>query len=607
MILLLLWSRSGLTVPTPAGPLCCRSLRPEWSFRSRGYGVSERGDWAVVGSALAALVLGSTMLGNVPGISAAATQPVSMLAAKKKAGMGTLSITVSGSGSYTVTGKGFRKAGTASKSFKLKPGVYTVKAPTGSVTPGKAKVRKGKATRVKVTFPTGPSTPTPTETPPVPTPTPGPSDTPTSPPPPPPPSPPGATGVVQRVSTADDGSQAAYSFDGSFESAWSPDGTRIAFASAATNLVPGDTNNTTDVFVKNLATGAIQRISTDSVGTQANGWSRDPVWSPDGTKIAFASFAYNLVPGDAYGGPVAIFVKTLASGAIQRVSADSTGIKANGDSWDTPGFRPSWSPDSTRIAFTSMATNLVPSDTNGVVDVFVKTLVSGAIERISVDATGAQATNSSGEPAWSPDGTKIAFASSADNLAPGDSNHHGDVLVKTLASGVIQMVSLGATGTQAHSSSMAPAWSPDGTKIAFNSGANNLVPGDTNDTQDVFAKTLASGAIQRISTDAAGIQGNDYSESQIWSPDGTKIAFISDSDNLVSGDTNDTLDVFVKTLASGAIQVVSADAIGAQGDKPSDDPEWSPDGTKLAFTSTASNLISGDTNDARDVFVKTLG
>ena len=560
----------------------------------------------IVGLVAAALIAGPAWASQTPTSSpSGASHPTSVIAAKKKkSAKGTLSITVSGSGSYTVTGKGFRKAGTASKSFKVKPGVYTVKAPTGSVTPGKVKVRKGKATRVTVTFPTGPSAPTPTETPPVPTPTPRPSDTPTS---PPPPSQPGATGVVQRVSTAADGSQAAYSFDGSFESAWSPDGTRVAFASAATNLVPGDTNNTTDVFVKNLTTGAIQRISTDSVGTQANGWSRDPVWSPDGTKIAFASFAYNLVPGDAYGGPVAIFVKTLASGAIQRVSADATGVKANGDSWDTPGFRPSWSPDSTRIAFTSAATNLVPGDTNGDVDVFVKTLVSGAIERISVDATGTQAANGSGEPAWSPDGTKIAFASSSDDLAPGDNNHHGDVLVKTLESGVVQMVSLDATGTQAHGSSMAPVWSPDGTKLASNAGADRLEPRDTSETQDELVKTLASGAIQRISTDAAGTQGNDYSESQVWSPDGTKIAFISDSDNLVSGDTNDTLDVFVKTLASGAVQVVSADAGGAQGNKPSDDPEWSPDGTKLAFTSTASNLISGDSNDARDVFVKTLG
>ena len=165
-----------------------------------------------------------------------------------------------------------------------------------------------------------------------------------------------------------------------------------------------------------------------------------------------------------------------------------------------------------------------------------------------MDAVGTQANNYSGGPVWSPDGTKIAFGSDASNLVPGDTNNDTDVFVKTLATGAIQRISVDATGTQAYDGSFNPVWSPDGTKIAFDSYASNLVSYDTNGQRDVFAKTLASGTIQRINVDATGTQANNYSYGSAWSPDGTKIAISSGATNLVVGDTNNNFDVFVKTL-----------------------------------------------------------
>jgi Tol biopolymer transport system component len=255
--------------------------------------------------------------------------------------------------------------------------------------------------------------------------------------------------------------------------------------------VPGDTNGYWDVFVKTLATGAIQRVTTDVGGVQANTDTFDVVWSPDGTQVAFDSWASNLVPGDT-NNYQDIFLKTLATGAIQRVSTDSGGGQATG-SYGNGSGGPAWSPDGTQIAFSSYADNLVPGDTNGETDVFVKMLATGAVQRVSTDSGGGQVLGGSGGSAWSPDGTQIAFTSNSGHLVTGDTNNFGDVFVKTLATGAVQRVSTDSAGGQAAnggSETENSVWSPDGTQIVFNSDADNLVPGDTNNDTDVFVKTL---------------------------------------------------------------------------------------------------------------------
>jgi Tol biopolymer transport system component len=160
----------------------------------------------------------------------------------------------------------------------------------------------------------------------------------------------------------------------------------------------------------------------------------------------------------------------------------------------------------------------------------------------------------------------------------------------------ITRVSTAADGTEGNGKSSEPVFSPDGTKVAFWSFASNLVAGDTNNSADVFIKTLATGAIERISNAGGGTQGNGNSWGQAFSPDGTKVAFASDASNLVAGDTNNARDIFVKTLATGAIERVSTDALGAQGYGNSFDPVFSPDGIKVTFWSYAANLVPGDTN-----------
>jgi Tol biopolymer transport system component len=379
---------------------------------------------------------------------------------------------------------------------------------------------------------------------------------------------------------------------------FSPDGTKVAFSSDSSNLVPDDTNGSEDVFVKDLITGAIMRVSTSSTGEQSNRISFDPDFSSDGTKVAFASNASNLVPGDT-NFTWDIFVKDIVTGAISRVSTSSTGTQGYKAS-----LEPVFSPAGSKFAFSS-ASHLVPGDTNHKRDVFVKDIVTGAITRVSTSATGEQANNDSYGADFSPDGNKLAFSSVAPNLVGGDTNRVVDVFVKDLVTGTIMRASTSSTWDQGNSGSATPKFSPDGTKLVFGSGASNLIPEDTNGWADVFVKDLTTGIVVRVSTSSAGEQSDGPSFDPHFSPDGGKVTFTSGAHNLVP-EVIYTDDIYVKDLVTGAIARASSNIAGEQASGFSESPSFSPDGTEIAFASYASNLVLGDTNSNYDVFVVDL-
>ncbi|MEK0085509.1 Calx-beta domain-containing protein [Benzoatithermus flavus] len=345
------------------------------------------------------------------------------------------------------------------------------------------------------------------------------------------------TGTLTEISVAADGQQPNGHVA---EPVFSPDGSKIAFLSWADNLVPGDTNGTPDLFVKDLVTGAVTRVSTTASGGESHDSDSTPfhdyVFSPDGTKIAFTSYASDLVSGDTNGVPE-IFIKNLATGAVTRVGVTAQGAEANGSL-----YHPIFSPDGTRIAFESTATNLVPGDTggpglfvrdlasntitrigpagihdatfsadwskvafvssrsdlvsgdtNGADDVFVQDLRTGAITRINTTADGRETVGwVVGEPVFSPDGTKVAFYSDAPGLDPTDTDYVSDVFVKDLATGAITRVNLSASGVPADGDSYEISFSPDGKALLFTSMATTLVPGDTNFLGDVYVVSLAA-------------------------------------------------------------------------------------------------------------------
>jgi Tol biopolymer transport system component len=257
------------------------------------------------------------------------------------------------------------------------------------------------------------------------------------------------------------------------------------------------------------------------------------------------------------------------------------------------------------VAFVSEATDLVPGDTNGVNDVFVLDVQKGIRTRVSVDSAGNQANAATPlpEPAISGDSRFVAFVSNATNLVAGDSNNVADIFVHDRQTGATTRVSVNSSGGQANGGSSDPVISPDGRYVAFVSNAGNLVIGDTNGKSDVFVHDRQTGVTARVSVNSSEEQGNAESINPSISADGRYVAFGSSASNLVTGDTNGVSDVFVRDRQTGATTRVSMNNTGTQGKNSSGQPSLSADGRYVAFTSEAGNLVPGDSNGTADVFV----
>ena len=329
-------------------------------------------------------------------------------------------------------------------------------------------------------------------------------------------------------------------------------------------------------------------------GVQANDGSYDAVVSGDGRYVVFSSFASNLVAGDT-NGFLDVFVRDRRTSVTRRVSIGAAGAQANGES-----FHPVISGDGRYVAFPSFASNLVAGDTNGFQDVFVRDRGTRVTRRVSVGLGGAQANDTSYEPAISADGRYVAFFSNATNLAAGDTNDtRVGVYVRDRKTQVTRRVSVGLGRPQANSDCHEPAISGDGRYVAFSSLASNLVAGDTNETCDVFVRDRTTQVTRRVSVGPGGAQANGGSGAPSISADGRYVAFYSNASNLVAGDTNETADVFVRDRKTQVTRRVSVGPGGAQANNVSCIPAISADGRYVAFYSIASNLVAGDTNESR--------
>ena len=344
--------------------------------------------------------------------------------------------------------------------------------------------------------------------------------------------------------------------------------------------------------------GATQRVSVDSSGAQGNGASSSPSFSAGGRYVAFTSEATNLVPGDTNVSPD-VFVHDRSNGVTERVSVDSTGVQGNSIS-----ASPSISADGRYVAFGSGATNLVAGDTNLKDDVFVHDRVAGTTELVSLDSTGVQGNGMSLAPSISADGRYVAFWSFASNLVPGDTNATYDVFVHDRVTGATERASVGSAGAQGNSGSYDPSISAGGRCAPVMAYASYLVPGDTNATRDVFVHDRVTGTTERVSVDSAGAQGNNSSDWPSISADGRYVAFDSWASNLVPGDANATDDIFVRDRVTGVTERVSVDSAGAEGNTGGDRPSISADGRYVSFHSVASNLVPEDTNATWDIFVR---
>lgn len=407
--------------------------------------------------------------------------------------------------------------------------------------------------------------------------------------------------------------------------------------------------NQAPTILSSSPVGGITRVSVTASGQQGQGASLEPIISPDGTKLAFGSSAANLYNG-ADTGRDQILVKDLSTGSITLASASASGSPAN---MDTPVIYSSadmsFSSDGHKLLFTSLASNLAPNDTNNYDDVFLKDIETGTIIRVSTDSSGSQIsggyypnfspdntkvvfktapnlpgdTNGSGlyikdlttgsttqliinkgdgysaaagsSPTFSNDGTKIAFVSFGNSSGPNDVGGSICIYVKDLSTGDVTYVSA------ANSHQVQPVFSPDGTKIAFVSNESSVVPGGELGGTHLYVKDLQTGEITRVSS-PGGVLPNDgvVGDQFAFSADGTKIVF-SSSESTMPGNTNGTSNIFVADLETGAITKVAANTAGISAGL-----AFTPDGAHVIFASDATNLVANDTNNASDVFMASI-
>ncbi|MCB8921075.1 MAG: PD40 domain-containing protein [Ardenticatenaceae bacterium] len=414
------------------------------------------------------------------------------------------------------------------------------------------------------------------------------------------------TGDITRVSVRSNGDQAN---DVSFNPDVSADGRYTAFASDATNLVEGDTNGAMDIFVHDRDTGATSRVSRDSGGTQGNFDSFRPAISDDGRYVAFCSYATNLAPNDD-NNVVDVFLHDRQTGSTFLVSKSIFGTSGNDVSCQynvslAQAYGPDISADGRYIVFESYASDLIGNDNNGYSDIFRYDRSSGSLIRVSVDSANFEANGSSESPSISADGNLVAFDSRAANLVSADGNGYSDVFVRNISTGQTRRVSVKSDGTEGNGDSFEPEISDDGQFVTFSSFANNLVSGDTNNYLDVFLHNRGNGQTERVSIASDGTQSNTFADiaRPTVSGDGRFAAFQSYATSLVSGDPNpDAADIYVRDRQTGTLFRASA-TTSSTGNQSSGEPSLSADGFYVGYSSKATNLISGDTNGDRDIFL----
>ncbi|MEX1253810.1 MAG: hypothetical protein WEE64_05655 [Dehalococcoidia bacterium] len=344
-----------------------------------------------------------------------------------------------------------------------------------------------------------------------------------------------------------------------------------------------------------------ERVSVASDATEADGPSEAASASADGRFVAFASDASNLVPDDSFGARD-IFVRDLDAGATERVSVGTGGAEANNHS-----FTPAISGDGRYVAFASFASNIVANDLNDESDIFVYDRTAGAVERVSVASNATEGNNESVTPSISADGRYVTFTSLATNLVVSDANNDRDVFLRDRTSGTTELISQASDGTQGNFASgglgAGPARvSDDGHLIVFGSFANNLVANDANGFDDIFVRDRLASTTERVSVGDGEEEGNGHSLYGSISDDGRYIAFASAADTFVSGDNLGFVDIFLRDRQAATTVRLSIAPSASEAAGDSAFAMIAAGGGSVAFQSVASNLIASDGNGTSDIF-----
>jgi len=416
------------------------------------------------------------------------------------------------------------------------------------------------------------------------------------------------TGTTRLVSVAADG---GFGNGASTDPVMTPDGTCVVFISAATNLVAGDTNRIADVFVRDLITQTTWLVSANALLPPGSSGPfiimATPVVTPDGRYVAFFSVATNLVSGVPGTTTGEVYVRDRLTGQTTWTSTNAAGIVSNMFHQYNPGSYPSYHPrlsdDGRYVAFKTGATA-----STGVAVILLYDSVTGTTTVINTNGIGGSVdVDETYGPEMTPDGRFIAFAEHEGATNSGYSSVH----VWDTQSNLDILVSDDGSGVPTNTTSHTPNLSPDGRFVAFLSNATNLV-GNAVSNVHVYLRDLQSHTTQLVDVDTNGVGSIDETLTTLsLSTDGRYVAFSSPDGGLVGSDNNRAGDVFVRDIVAASTEMVSQrDAtvipLTADGYSTLSQLSVSSDGRWAAFSSRADDLVPGDTNQALDVFVRDL-
>jgi len=385
----------------------------------------------------------------------------------------------------------------------------------------------------------------------------------------------------------------------------SADGRFVAFGSAASTLVPGDTNGTMDIFVRDVVGGTVERVSVDENGAQLPGRSDGASISADGRLLVFTHTQLVETPsGSRF--ERTVYLRDRVQGTSRRIELLSPdGTAAPFAARDLSGTG--------RFLAVTTSHPLVRRDENRRTDVYRVELATGRARLVSTGRpnTGYRECRFA---SISHSGRFVAFEFPA-RLVRRDRLDARDIYVRDLSKRRPALVTVSSAGAQANRGSMAPAISAGGRYVVFSSYASNLVRKDTNGDWDVFVHDRRTRTTERVSVNSRGRQGDAQSQGPgFWleaasvSRDGRHVVFGSFADNLdPSTDDGVSRNLFVRDREQRTTRALSLapDGGGANGD--SGGGLVSADGSAATFWSEASNLVEGDVNGADDVFVRRPG
>jgi hypothetical protein len=403
--------------------------------------------------------------------------------------------------------------------------------------------------------------------------------------------------ALSRVSVSSNGVEGD---DLSQGSGISGDGRFVTFDSYATNLVDNDTNGQIDVFVRDTLAGTTSRISVPDQSlsdNEGNGYSGLPRITSDGRFIVFESMASNLVSGDT-NDKSDIFVRDTQTNETIRVSVHTNGAQGTFDS-----YYGAISADGRFVAFNSQASELVDNDNNDTYDVFVHEISTRTTSRVSVSSSDSEGdSGSDGIPDISGDGRYVVFGSDSTNLVPDDTNNNYDVFVHDRVTQETKRISVNNLAEQGNGESYYSKISEDGSLIVFSSEATNLTDDnndgvyddDTNGVLDFFISDWQNGVIVKITRNASGEEANGDSyagDSGSISGDNRFIVFESSATNLTEEGVSGT---FIYDRLNQTIDLIDGNGSYA--------PTISADGKYIGLTSPNDALVENDTNASSDVF-----